>query len=183
MPGINLSQSLQEKRAQARGRFLDQGFFLSMGILVLLLIVFGGARWYASRLEQEVRDLESKISETTSLLRGEKVDRIVDFTERAKTAVNELATEPDPTELLRQLEVMTLPSIRLTGYRFDRTTDRLIVGGLATNLKEVAQQMLAFKSMKHTDQIFVDKIEYQKSGKVAFSFIFLQSKPVEGVTQ
>lgn len=183
MPGINLSQSLQEKRAQARGHFLDQGFFLSIGILVLLLLVFGGTRWYAARVEREVLDIDKKISETTSLLRGEKVNRIVDFTERAKTAVDELTTEPDPTELLRRLEVMTLPSIRLTEYRFDRTTDRLVIGGLAINLKEVAQQMLAFKSMESTDQIFVDKIEYDKSGKVAFSFILLQSKSVEGVTQ
>lgn len=177
MAGINLSQSLQEKQAQAHGKFFDRSFFFTIGGLVLLLAVFGGARWYVGSLEKKMAALEQTISEKTASLRGKEVNRIVDFSRRLEAIDKHLAVEPDPVAMFRQLEIYTLPTIRLTAYEYDRSESVIKLHGSSNTLKEVAQQMLAFKNIAGVQKITVENIDYDADGKVKFSFNLDQVKP------
>ncbi len=180
MAGINLSQSLQEKQTQARGKIFDRSFLLTIVAFVLLLGVFGGARWYVSSLEEKMLALDQSISEKTASLRGKEVNRVVDFSQRVEAISKHLATEPDPMLVFRQLELYTLPSVRLMDYQYDRKENEAIVGGLASTLKEVAQQMLALKNMSGVDKITVESIDYDENGKIRFSFNLNQVPPSSG---
>lgn len=183
MAGINLSQSLQEKQAQARGRFFGLSFFLIIGGFVFLLGVFGGIRWYVASLEKKMQAMEQSIVEKTASLRGKEVNRVADFVRRIGIIKEHLRTEPDPVVTFRQLEMYTLPTVRLTTYKYDRTTNVTTLGGEANTLKEVAQQMLAFKNIEGTERITVERIEYDEAGKVVFSFVLTQSQVLaRGVT-
>lgn len=171
MSGINLSQSLQARQEEARGRFFDRSLIISLGGFVILLGLFGGARWYAGSLKQQMQALDQTIAQKTAALRGKEVSRIADFAYRQSLVGQHLSQEPDPVVALRQLEAATLPSIRLNLYEYKRKEATLKIGGLAGNLKEVAQQMLAFKNMKEAERVTVDKINYDTNGQIQFYFI------------
>lgn len=178
MAGINLSQSLQEKQTLAKGKFFDRSFVFTMIGFALLLGVFGGLRWYVGSLDKKMLELDQTITEKTASLRGKEVNRIMDFSRRLETINKHLTVEPDPTAMFRQLEMHTLLTIQLTGYEYDREVGEIKLHGSSNTLKEVAQQMLAFKDVDGVDKITVENIDYGTDGKVKFSFKLLQAKPV-----
>lgn len=178
MAGINLSQSLQEKQTLARGKFFDRGLLFTIVGFVLLLMVFGGLRWYVGTLDKKMIELDRAVAEKTASLRGKEVNRIVDFSRRLEAIDKHLALEPDPTSMFRQLEMHTLLTVQLTGYEYDRRTGEIKLHGSSNTLKEVAQQMLAFKNIDGVSKITVENIDYGKDGKVKFSFKLIQVKSV-----
>lgn len=175
MAGINLSQSLQEKQAQTQIRVFDRNFFLTLGGFLLLLGVFGGTHWYVLYQAKQIQDLEQRLAEKTSTLRGEQVNRIADFDRRLDRIQEHLTTEPNPAQSFKQLEMYTLPTVQLTEYSFIRSEGTVNISGLASSLKEVAQQMLAFKGMTGVSGVTVGQIRYSTEGKIEFSFILKQS--------
>lgn len=177
MAGINLSQSLQEKETRARGKFFDRGFWFTIIGLVLLLAVFGTLRWYAGSFDAKMLELDRAVTEKTASLRGKEVNRIVDFSRRLETIDKHLSLEPDPVAMFRQLEMHTLLTIQLTGYEYDRGAGEIKLHGSSNTLKEVAQQMLAFKNIDGVSKITVENIDYDEDGKVKFSFTLIQIKP------
>ncbi|TXH01809.1 MAG: hypothetical protein E6P95_01170 [Candidatus Moraniibacteriota bacterium] len=175
MVGINLSQSLQEKQAQAKIRVFDRSFFMTIGGFLLLIGAFGGTHWYVLYQQEQVQELEQQLAEKTSTLRGTSVNRITDFTRRLGLIQEHLAMEPDPDQSFQQLEQYTLPTVQLIQYGFNRSEGIVRIGGLAGSLKEVAQQMLAFKGMDGVGEVTVEQIRYGTDGKVEFSFALKQS--------
>lgn len=176
MSGINLSQSLHAKQEEARGRFFDTSLLISLGGFVLLLGVFGGLHWYAGSLTKRMQALDQTIAQKTATLRGKEVNRVADFAYRQSLIGEHLSQEPDPVVALRQLEAATLSSVRLNLYAYDRKEATLKIGGMAGNLKEVAQQMLAFKHMEEVERVTVDKIDYDVNGKIQFVFVLQRPK-------
>lgn len=182
MAGINLSQSLLEKQAQARGQFFDRSLLFTFGGLIFILAVFGGLHWYVGRLESKAQAIDTAIAEKTASLRGSEVNRLIDFSYRLNLIGDHLVTEPDPTAALQQIEAYTLPTVRLTGYAYKQEEGEISIDGLANSLKEVAQQMLAFKNIADVTHIKVDKIEFDKNGKIAFSFIATRADGAKSTT-
>lgn len=170
MGGINLSQSIQEKQAIARGRIFDKGFFINLSILILVLILYGGSQWYISRLTNELSTLQQTSIGKTATLTNEKVNRIADFRNRADMIVQELQHQDDPSTYLSELEQAMLPTIRLKDYRFVREDNLLTLTGVAQDFRSVAQEMLALKKLSQTVSIHTDKIGYNSDHELEFSF-------------
>lgn len=174
MAGINLSQSLQEKQAQAQVRVFDRSFFLTIGGFILILAIFGGAHWYVLYQQERIQDLEQQLAEKIGTLRGPQVNRIADFSRRLGLIQEHMATEPSPANLFQQLEQYTLPTVQIIYYGFNRSEGVIQIGGLAGNLKEVAQQMQSYKNMDGVEGVTVEQIRYDKNAKVEFSFALKQ---------
>lgn len=180
MPGINLSQSIQEKQEQARVKFFDQGLVLTVGGFMVLLIAFGGVRWYSSSLDKQLEEKRTTITQTTAQLKGPNVNRIVDFSFRLKVIEAALKYEEDPTVLLRSLEQTVLPTVRLTEFQYaffeNQEQPKITVQGITKTLKEVAQQMVAFKKMNKVEQVTVENIEYNDDDTIDFTLELEQAK-------
>ncbi len=169
MSGINLSQSIQEKQAQAQVKFFDRGLVVGIVILILVAIVAAGLRWYVGTLETRMTELDTLIAQKTATLKGQSIDRLVDFSERIKAIDEHIKSEPNPTDILKILEDNTLTSIQLTSFRYSRMEHEVSVSGMTRSLKEVAQQMLVLKNLDIAEDVSVEGIVYDESGNIKFS--------------
>ncbi len=170
MAGINLSQSIQAKQAQAKVRFFDRGLVFMVVVIVLLLVAFGASRWYLKVLQDRMAALDTEVNTRTASLKGGEVDRVADFVHRLGFVDEHLKTELDPTAFLADLERYTLPTVRLTLFEHSATENKTRIGGEAATLKEIAQQMATFKQIEGVKEITVDKVEYNKEARLMFLF-------------
>ena len=169
MSGINLSQSIQEKQAQAQVKFFDHGLIIGVVVLILVAIVATGLRWYVGTLETKMTELDTLIAQKTATLKGQSIDRLVDLSERIKTIDEHIKSEPNPTDILRILEDNTLTTIQLISFRYSRSENEVSISGITRSLKEVAQQMLVFKNLDVAEDVSVEGIVYDESGNIKFS--------------
>lgn len=149
-------------------RFFDRGLVFMVVFLALLLITFGVTRWYVSTLEKRMLALETEVAERTAGLKGQEVDRVADFVDRLKFIDAHLLTEPDPTRIFSDLEQHTLPEVRLTLFEYNLEEGLTRIGGESNSLKEVAQQMVALKLLPEIAEVTVEKVEYNKEGRIIF---------------
>lgn len=176
MAGINLSQSLQEKELQARGSFLDKGFYINLGILVFVLVVFGGTEWYLHILDNNIADLDAQALAKTTQLKGSQADRVSDLSERFTGIGVNIASEPDPGKLFGRLEGAILPSVRLMNYEENWEDGNVKLEGVTDNLKNLAQQMLSLKRVDGFQKVSVDKVFFNTANRVEFSLIVSTSR-------
>lgn len=171
MSGINLSQSIQEKQAQAQVKFFDRGLIAGIVILVLLAIITVAIRWYVGTLETKMTELDTLVTQKTATLKGQSIDRLVDFSDRMSTIGDHIQSEPNPADILGLIEENTLASVRLTNFRYNRTNHQVLVEGVARSLKEIAQQMLVLKRVDVIESVRAESIVYDEAGGIKFSLM------------
>lgn len=176
MPGINLSQSIQERQAQARVKFFDWGLMVGLAVLILVALTALGVRWYVGTLETKMTELDTLIAQKTATLKGQLIDRLVDFSDRSTAVGEHLQTEPNPVGVLQLVEESVLPSIQLASLRYERDKHQLILSGITKSLKEIAQQMLVFKKVTTVESVQVDNITYDQDGNIKFSLTVQEKK-------
>lgn len=179
--GINLSQSIQEKQAQAQVKFFDRGLITGVVLLVFVAIATGGLHWYVGTLETKMTELDTLIAQKTATLKGQSIDRLVDFSDRMTTISTHVQSEPNPTDVLEILEDNTLASIQIISFRYNRAENQLILTGITRSLKEVAQQMLVLKNLDVIENVGVSGIVYAENGDIKFT-LTLKEKKVASVT-
>lgn len=168
MAGINLSQSIQEKQAIARGSFFDKGFFVNAAIFLLVAGLYGGSEWYLGTLETELATLQTDVVGKTAGLKSKEADRATDLAVRLKTIETNLQFGSEPQDAFRELERLTIPNIKLTGYLYRESERLLIIQGMTTNLKYLAQQMLSYKKLAGVSSVHAETVQYNPTDQIEF---------------
>ncbi|MEP7162865.1 MAG: hypothetical protein ABI747_03825 [Candidatus Moraniibacteriota bacterium] len=179
MTGINLSQSLQDKQAQAHGTFFDKSFFVNLVILVVIVSVFGGVRYYLSVLEKEKLSLEEQFAQKAVALRGDNVDRVADLRDRLDIITENLKKEPKPAKIFSMVEGVIIPEVRLTSYQVNWQDSAMELSGVTESLKFVSLQMIALKTIPEFTKVAVKGLQYNKEGKLEFSLTIMAVQPAE----
>lgn len=182
MGSINLSQSIQEKQALARGKFFDRGFFINLSILILIAGAYGGSIWYLGKLDKELAALRATLAEKTISLKdpeiSSSVDRAVDIHERLGAITINQAVNLNPNSIFSDLEKASLESIQITAYIRSDAERAIEVSGTTDNLRFLAQQMIAFKRIEEIDSIHVDEVTYDEdSRKIQFTLHLTVTEP------
>lgn len=178
MSGTNLSQSIQEKQALARGTFFDKGFFINLTIFLLVVGLYGGARWYLGNLNDALLALQEEAATKTAGLESEAADRATDLSVRLKAIAINLEAEIEPEDAFQELERFTITNVRLTGYAYAVSEGTLSMKGVTANLKYLAQQMLSYRKMTGVASVHVKDIKYTDAGQVEFALELPLSVPV-----
>jgi hypothetical protein len=181
MAGINLSQSIQEKQAIARGSFFDKGFFVNTAIFLLVAGLYGGSQWYLGTLEEELATLQGDAATKTVGLKNKEADRAADLSTRLKAIAVNLESGTEPKDALQELEQLTIANIKLTGYRYQEGERLLIVRGVTTNLKYLAQQMLSYKKLTGVSSVHAESVKYNDAGLIEFELQLPLDAPVAAV--
>ncbi len=179
MAGINLSQSIQEKQAIARGSFFDKGFFINMTIFLLVAGIYGGSQWYLGTLEDELATLEGEVSLKTAGIKSEDTNQATDLSARLKSIAGSFGAGVEPADAFRELEQLTIADIKLTGYSYQVAEGGILINGVTTNLKYLAQQMLAYKKFVGVSAVHVEDVEYDMTGQIGFTLQLSITAPVE----
>mgnify|MGYP003394285773 CR=1 FL=1 len=179
MAGINLSQSIQEKQAYARGSFFDKGFFINAGIFLLVAGIYGGSVWYLGTVESERDMLKQGLTQKATDLKGGEANQVADLHLRLEAIEKGLQSNPSSNEALQELEQRTLQTISVTNYSWSQSEDSITIEGVTSNLKYLAQQMLAYKKLPRVISVHAETVEYNRAGQVEFE-LSLPLAPVVG---
>lgn len=151
MTNINLYQSSgdQNQKRNDMSAFFDTTFFLSIGMVVVVLLGLGGISYYNSVLTKENAALSVQIMEhETNGLSGDAVDSVVDF----QTRLDYMGTKVDENiknkKLLDTVAKAFLPGVLLNKFAFDSGAGKATLSMWATDYRKIAAQLLNFKIFK-----------------------------------
>ena len=169
MAGLNLSSSTPEKNQEQSGIF--RGSFLVVIIFSCMLLLWGGMQWYLKTLDDTIASKEALLTENSSKLTGENVDRVVSFDSRLTLAKKQVTENALETKIyLDQLESLVIPSIQITKYELNKKDNVVLVEGETDNFKYVAQQLISFKKDPLFAGIYVSTLKKNAEGRIIFSF-------------
>lgn len=168
MEGINLSSSLEKR--QKESAFMNGPVVVSL-VFFLLLASWGGMRWYLKVLGDNLTQKTALLQSSSAQLRGDTVDRIVNFDTRLTLAKKQGADTVTNTDaLLNQLERLVIPNVKLTKYEFNKKDKTVVVSGETDNFKYVAQQLVSFKGESPFVGMGVESLKKNETGRILFSF-------------
>ena len=173
MSGVDLSQSMTEQREEARRGLFDMGVITSILRLVIVAAGWGGLRYYMTTIDKKIAAFDEAIAANTLQLEGDHIDRVADFDARTSLLGSDPAESVEPHQLLTQVESAMVNGVVLTDYEYDEAMKQVALGGKVGNFRQLAEQMLSFKSEQVFSEVTVDTINRDDDGQITFSLTAL----------
>ncbi|MEK7550144.1 MAG: hypothetical protein AAB519_04175 [Patescibacteria group bacterium] len=167
MAGINLSQSNETRKVSGKA-LVDTGLIVLVVFTTLVVLVWGGLRVYMYTVNKEIASLQASIDGYGAQLKGDKVDRVADMSERLAYMEKNNGEAINVPDLMRQLERLTIPEISITKYEYDNAEKLLHISGTTTNFRFVAQQLTSFREESPLENIQIEKLGNIDKGKISF---------------
>ncbi len=169
MSGVNLSQTIEEEESSTKLGFFDASVVVSLLVLLISGLVWGGIRFYNSSLDKKMVQLDEALNANTERIRGDHIDRIADFDARIAYFSNSQEELSEPRDILKALEGVMVSGIILTKFEYDHEQHASIMTGTADDFKRLAEQILRLKSEKLFSQVRVERIERNDKNRIVFS--------------
>lgn len=168
MPGVNLSQSMIEEERPLQRSFFDTGVILSLVVLMLVGLGWGGLRLYMNSLDAKIAALDTTINANGEDLRGDRIDRVADFEARIKYFSKNKEDFIEPENILAALETVMVSGIVLTKYEYDQVTGVSTISGRSEDFKKLAEQILSLKSERIFSQVEVEGVGRDEEKRLTF---------------
>lgn len=170
MPGINLSQTAQQKTGIRKHPILGKGLIAIVTVLLLALAAWRGLVFWEQRVDGEIAAIEAETAKVRASFEGEQANRVADFQYRLDIIDESFSGKVYPADMLRSLEGLMLPGADLSEYAFDATKDAVAIAGQADSFLIIAQQMAILKRTPGFASLSVDSLEREETGKIGFRF-------------
>lgn len=170
MPGINLSQTAQQKTDIRRHPILGKGLIAIIVVLLLAVAAWRGLLFWESRINKEVEGIEAETAKIRVDFDGEQADQVVGFQFRLDSIAQSFVNKTYPADMLRSLESLMLGGIDLSEYSFDAQKQSITITGQSDSFLAVAQQMAILKRTPGFDELAVDSLKREETGKISFTF-------------
>lgn len=172
MAGVNLSQSMTASDGGSRKKArMSFGFPISIVLLVLTLLGWGGLRWYMSSLDGKITRLDAEIAANSTEFQSERVERIENFDARLSLLNTDPAEMIDPESILAKLESVMVPQVVLTEYEYNGEEKQVSVSGKTDNFRYVAEQIISLKSDPMFSRVEVSSVSRDEDGKIEFTLV------------
>lgn len=160
------SRGILLEESASKAEFLkDKKVKLSLAVLVLTLLIFGGFKGYEFYQQSNIEKIRGQIEEIESKQDKEMAQKILDTHKTITSVRGLLKNHIYSTQFFDALEKTTLP--RVQWYNFTLLTDgNASLSGKADSYSTLAKQIIAFEEAKF--KISVSGISYKKDG-VEFS--------------
>ncbi|MBP7060374.1 MAG: PilN domain-containing protein [Candidatus Moranbacteria bacterium] len=170
MTGVNLSQSMPDEEQSEKRSFFDTGIILSLAVLLVVAAGWGGIQLYIASLDKKIAAQDAAIGTSADRLRGDTVDRIADFDERLNYFIGHRPELSDPQDVFSRLERVMVSGVTLTKFDYSREDGVIIVEGVTSDFRKLAEQVLGLKGDTLFSQVKVDQIDRNEAGQVTFIF-------------
>jgi hypothetical protein len=168
MTNINLSQSTQVSTDLERKTApLDKGVYISIAILAVTLLIYGGLYFWDKTYKDQKAELDSQIVTEARSLEGQDVNRVADFQLRMQKIGTSIAAEKDPIELLRQVGQVMIGGSVVNSLDYSAGSLKLKI--TADNFQNTAKQVLSFKKSSSFSDVQISDISKDSSGKIIFT--------------
>ncbi len=170
MLGVNIAQSQKEEEEikPKRGGFFDTGTIVSIVLISLAGLVWGGIQFYISTLDKKIATVDTALAMDSGRLVGEEIDRVADFDARISYFADKQKELMEPLDMMTKLEESMVSGIVLTEYEYKHEGSVGNIHGVASNFRVLAEQILAFKSTGLFSEVKVEKTERDQEGQLRF---------------
>lgn len=170
MAGVNFSQSITaDEKAPKSVYNYTSGMPISVGLLVLTLLGWGGMRWYMSSLDNKINQVTADITASSAALQNERVARVATFDAKLSLINTDPAESIDPVPMLSELETLIVPQVTLKNYSYDQSTGEVTLTGKTGNFRYVAEQIISLKSHPSFSRVEVDSTGRSEGGAIDFT--------------
>lgn len=168
MTNINLSQSTQGvEGGQKKSKPVDKGLRISLAILVVTLLIFGGLKLWSTLIASKQESVNEQINKEAKSLEGEDVDRVVDIQQRMIIIGENIASKQDPNEILSNVSGSLVSGSVLTSL--SATSDTVELEVTSENFFTTAKQVLSFKKSDYFKSVSISGITVGDDGKVSYA--------------
>jgi Tfp pilus assembly protein PilN len=168
MPGVNLSQSMNEEEQNEEHSFFDVGIILSLVALLVVGLGWGGLRLYIGSLNKKIAAIDESLSASKAQLKGEHIDKVADFDARLKYFSANMAEFTDPQSVFQKVEGSMVSGVVLTRFDYDTENEAVTFEGACADFKQLAEQVMSLKAEKTFLQVTVDQIDRNDDNQVMF---------------
>ena len=156
------------REARPRSEPLGLLFVLSLVVLLIALLFYGGVFVYKNNLTKQIAELNASIEKSRESIERERILTIDKLDKQLKRAATILNNHKTFLSTFKILEDQTLKSIRYTGLT--QAGASLTLRGLARDYEGVARQSIVFGAAYPTIQDFVfSDLSADATGRVSFS--------------
>lgn len=169
MPGVNLSQSMNEEEQSEERSFFDTGIILSLLVMLITGAAWGGISFYIASLDKKIAAVDGDLTASTAQLQGEGVDRVADFDTRLKYFMANKESFSDVQDIVQRMEKSIIPGIVLTKFEYNPGDKMILIDGRCAEFRKLAEQIMSLKAEQIFSQVKVDKIDRDDTNQIVFS--------------
>lgn len=170
MPGINLSQTAQQKTGIRKHAIFGKGLITIIIVLLLAVAAWRGLVFWEQRIDGEIAAIEAETAKIRASFEENQADKAADFQFRLDIIGKSFAGKVYPADMLRSLESLMLAGIDLSEYGFDAKKRSISIAGQSDSFLTVAQQMAILKRTPGFASLSVESLEREETGEIGFSF-------------
>lgn len=169
MTTINLYQNQAEKENQMSIRGDNKGFFFSIGILGLTLLVLLGFKLYVPIAQKANLELDASIvSENTKLVGLKDLEQIVDTQKRIEEIKKNLIIadgKVSRVEISKIIDMIAAEMINnVVVSNLDYKDGKISIDFVATNFNDVSRQIFNFKNSANFSGVSLANLSRQDDG-------------------
>ncbi|GBE17237.1 hypothetical protein BMS3Abin15_01076 [bacterium BMS3Abin15] len=147
MANINLSQSVrEEKSSQQKRGIIDKGTSISLTILILTFLVFGGIKMYNIILGNKIAGADKQIDAQLAEINDSDANRIVDFQSRLDQIKSNINSKRNPNEMLDKVGRIMVQGAYLESYNYGESDSQISLNIVANGFEDMAKQILNLKN-------------------------------------
>lgn len=174
MTTINLYQNQAERESQLSAKSVNGGFFFSLGILILTLLLLLGVKIYVPMAQAEIEELDGEIaSENTKLVGLKDLESIIDNQKRITEIKNNLKIVNGKVSKIEMSNVIAMIAgemnnkVFVSSFKYDK--DKTINLDLSTgNFNDASMQIFNFKKSDRFKDVVLSSLS-RKEAAVSFS--------------
>lgn len=182
MTNINLSQSVAPKKISGGGnRIMDKGTIISLVVLILTGLAWGGVHLYALDVKQKIVTTTDEITSEEQKIDGKDVRRIADFQNRLAAVEESLNAQNKPNDALSKISSALLEKSYITSFNYDTANQTVALSVVSDGIADVAKQTLNFKESPYFSAVDAlgDYAENEKKEVFYEAELILSAKELE----
>lgn len=165
MTTINLYQEQEKKKSSFFKGSKNSVLLLSLGVLLIVILVFIGLKIAVYSFEKQNEKLEDVIkNEKAEMARLSNLEQVFDMQMRLKEIKSNLKVENNQVsrtqmvQVLNKMEGEINNGIVVTTYKYENDKNKVSLTFNANNFNDVAQQILGFKESDYFSNVNLTKI-------------------------
>lgn len=165
---MNLSQSTIDEEEVEKKSLFDSGFIVSLSLVLLSALTFGGLHLYIGFLDKKISALEGELSGSTVSLKGDHIDRVADFDARLNHFSTNKTEFFETRDVFKKLENSILAGVVLEEFQYSVKEKTLTINGISGDYRRLAEQIMTFKKESIFSKLSVDSIDRNDEDQVIF---------------
>jgi hypothetical protein len=156
---------------ETRNAFMKYGVLVGFVLLALVLLAWGGLKFYQKSLLKQSAGLQEQYAKVFSAQDKTTASQIIDFQKKGAKLQQLLKSHLYTSESFNILAAATLPQVQWQSYDLSVETRKVSLKGLAVSYFILAKQMLALEEAGFSG-IEISGITLDNAGGVAFGVSF-----------